>query len=552
VTQASARKGKNMKSLLESGLSGNCLSEKYSSFLMREGMRLLVLFGLASGITIASASAATITVNTATDLGGAGVATNCAPGNTNTCRLRDAIVAANFVVGAAVGDDIVFSLPANSVITLQSALDVDRNLTVNGSGSSGLAVSGNDTVRVFFVTVGVTAAFSNLTIRNGSADFGGGIRNEGALTLTNCTVSGNVASGNGGGIVNHGPLVLNDSTVSGNTTAGRGGGIANGPGVTLLLNDSTVSGNFADFGGGIDNAGGDIALSNSAVTGNTGSSFGGGIGNGLGSLELYFSTVSGNTTPGNGGGIINNGTVVLDMSTVSGNTAGGFGGGVASGPGSLRLHRSTVSGNGANDGGGIDNYQGFLVLYNSTVSGNTASSNGGGVHNWGIAGVARGEAKLVHATLAGNGTTGDFYAAVDSDAAMTNTMAQSCVLIGGIQDNGGNLDGGTGCGFAAADSNAILGLGALVDNGGATWTMMPNAGSPAIGRGVAAGCTDAQVSGVDQRGVSRPAAACTSGAVEFAVTTPHSGASVPALDRWVLLLLAFALVGLAFRQRRRV
>ena len=41
---------------------------------------------------------------------------------------------------------------------------------------------------------------SNLTITGGSGYYGGGIDNNGRLTVTNCTISGNVATGSGGGI----------------------------------------------------------------------------------------------------------------------------------------------------------------------------------------------------------------------------------------------------------------------------------------------------------------------------------------------------------------
>jgi hypothetical protein len=50
-------------------------------------------------------------------------------------------------------------------------------------------------------------------------------------------------------------------------------------------------------------------------------------------------------------------------------------------------------------------------------------------------------------------------------------------------------------------------LAALGANGGPTPTMLPQVGSPALGIGQACPATD-------QRGVTRPSAACTSGAVE--------------------------------------
>jgi hypothetical protein len=48
-----------------------------------------------------------------------------------------------------------------------------------------------------------------VTITRGRADGGGGIENLATLTMTNCTLSGNVTSGSGGGLVNRrGPLTL--------------------------------------------------------------------------------------------------------------------------------------------------------------------------------------------------------------------------------------------------------------------------------------------------------------------------------------------------------
>ena len=74
-----------------------------------------------------------------------------------------------------------------------------------------------------------TVSLNNLTIENGddtSGVFGGGIFNDGTLTLTNSTVSGNTATYYGGGIYNYGTVTLTNSTVSGNS-ANWGGGIFN-------------------------------------------------------------------------------------------------------------------------------------------------------------------------------------------------------------------------------------------------------------------------------------------------------------------------------------
>jgi hypothetical protein len=104
-------------------------------------------------------------------------------------------------------------------------------------GQGDLTVDGNEQHRVFFVVEGVTAELRGLTITGGI----GGVANEGALTVVDCTISGNSRVG---GIYNYnGVLTIERSTVSGNSAIDEGGGVRNlGPGTTTLLN-STVSGN---------------------------------------------------------------------------------------------------------------------------------------------------------------------------------------------------------------------------------------------------------------------------------------------------------------------
>ena len=69
------------------------------------------------------------------------------------------------------------------------------------------------------------AAISGLTIADGSAiRAGGGIFNQGDLTITGVTFTGNSANVNGGAINNVGTLAINDSTFVGNTVGQAGGG----------------------------------------------------------------------------------------------------------------------------------------------------------------------------------------------------------------------------------------------------------------------------------------------------------------------------------------
>jgi hypothetical protein len=102
----------------------------------------------------------------------------------------------------------------------------------------------------------------------------------------------------GGGIYNQGTLTLRDSSVTDNHTVAHGGGIFNGSTGTTTLRKSTVSANsvapagfFPDppSGGGIYNQG-DLTLRSSTVSGNSAPT-GPGIFNDGGTVTLKHSTV---------------------------------------------------------------------------------------------------------------------------------------------------------------------------------------------------------------------------------------------------------------------
>ena len=68
------------------------------------------------------------------------------------------------------------------------------------------------------------------------------------MTLTDCTVSDNIAGTGGGGGVTGYDVTMTDCTISGNT-AGSGGGGVQVYGMTLTA--CTISGNTANAGGGV-------------------------------------------------------------------------------------------------------------------------------------------------------------------------------------------------------------------------------------------------------------------------------------------------------------
>ncbi len=177
--------------------------------------------------------------------------------------------------------------------------------TISGAGATTI-LNGQGTTRILNIFFGATVAISAATITNGFAAFaGGGIVNNGTLTLTDSTLSGNHASalGGGGGIGNGGTLTVTNSTLSGNT-AGHGGAIDNVPGGTVTVTNSTLSGNTATTGGGIANTGGTVTVTNSTLSGNTANvGFGGGIVNSGGTVSL-LATIVANSVGGNCSGAI--------------------------------------------------------------------------------------------------------------------------------------------------------------------------------------------------------------------------------------------------------
>ena len=142
------------------------------------------------------------------------------------------------VAHASPGDTINFSLaPSCTTISLANTITISNNVTIAGPGAGSLAVSGHGAVGVFAVTRAATVTISGLTIENGSNSGGGGINNQGTLTVVNSVLTHNSSPhGDGGAIYNHGSqgaaqatLTVTGSTISSNSVSGgfAGGGIAN-------------------------------------------------------------------------------------------------------------------------------------------------------------------------------------------------------------------------------------------------------------------------------------------------------------------------------------
>lgn len=256
--------------------------------------------------------------------------------------LRAAIQQANHTPGdtAIVLPDGFYSLTLDGDDNLAAFGDLDVTPDMNGAGQKLLIIGGGADVAVIdgdrqdrvFDLHGLTddddetveLQLFGITVRNGNAIEGGGLRNRGGkVQIDRSTITQNEVEAEGGGIYNeNGELQISDSTISFNTTDDplkRGGaGILHDSGSLFVdkttFHDNVASGGLVGFGGG-----------------------GGVFSERLAHAEFLNSTFSRNVaTNGNGGGIHAalrpGGELILTHVTVAENQApSGQGGGVFSG-----------------------------------------------------------------------------------------------------------------------------------------------------------------------------------------------------------------------------
>ena len=312
--------------------------------------------------------------------------------------LRQAIRMANSTRNT--DDMIVFDPSLSGTIELESQMpDIRTPMTIDGGGritldagdgEDGMFATG-DGFRIFNVDdnegdtvplidnitlMGLTLTGGDNPINGGSFQApGGAIRTKEILNLINVQVINNSAGAGGRDFPD----------------GGDGGGIFNLAGI-LTLTDCTVSGNVAgdgaNAGSGQDGRGGEGGGISST---NSGRQFD------IPLLKLIRTTVSNNSSAmggtnrgnpaggGRGGGIYSVSTLVIENSTISGNQTVGTdadGGGIGfitSGRNDLTISNSTITDNvvsGVNSsGGGIHTNSDDIIIDNSIVAGNMASDD---------------------------------------------------------------------------------------------------------------------------------------------------------------------------------
>jgi hypothetical protein len=445
----------------------------------------------------------------------------------STCTLRAAIMKANHYAGGGVtinvpsGAYTITLPPSGEDDETNGDLNITQTVTIVGAGAANSIVDGGSVDRVFRIESGATVTLTAITIRHGQEQYGfpvssplfegGGIYNQGLLTLNSTVITENLGYAGGGGISNFGTLTVTNSLIAGNALIAGGsvaGGLLNYG--TATLNNTSVTANNALFDGGIAN-GGTMVLNNVTVSANT-SSGGGAISNQGGWLTLNNSTVSRNNSAG---GIYNASTLVLNNVTISANTNTYYGGGGITNvsPGTLTMNNSTLSANSTTGGGGGIANAGTTRLFHVTIAGNLADRDavggnrtGGGISN------TLGTVELWNTFVAEN-----YHGSIANDCAGDSITSQDYNY---IQTTAGcSLGGTTTHNVYGADAL----LGPLQNNGGATQTRALWVSSPAIDQIPSAQCRDSYGTAPqpDQRGVSRPInGLCDIGAFEGAQPTP--------------------------------
>jgi hypothetical protein len=351
----------------------------------------------------------------------------------------------------------------------QAIADASAGSTITFSVGGTIALTSGELTIAKDLTISGPGAAS-LSISGGRTQLGGGVRvfnNSAHLVISGLAIRDGVsgAFAHGGGIWNHGSGVLEiASSVFANNLGYQGGAIYNDPGGSVTIRDTTFS----------SNAGG------AAADGNGGTIYNDGPG---GVMTISSSTFDFNTTHDNGSALYNLGSAAIVNSTFVYNQAG-----------------SSV----------LYNAGGTLEINNATITNNVSNGRPGS----GLTAAKNSTTAVQNSILADNFAQG---------GTKPNDNSQ---CDGQITSGGHNIVSFLGsCTWAAAAGDQLGTanqpinplLGVWQNNGGLTYTRVPQIGSPALDSGspAAPGSGGSACAATDERGAARPInGTCDIGAVE--------------------------------------
>ena len=472
------------------------------------------------------------------------------PPDTSTPRVTLTSCTQQALQAAISGGGVIAFSCGDATIAITSTIVVPADLDTTIDGGGHITLDGGGTTRILSMTGpdfrknDHRLALVGLTLMNGKAV---GTQPYAAATAP---CSQGFYDGYGAAVyVSDGVLWVSSSTFIGNTAEQLGPDVSGGA-IALLgskqatIVGSTFTGNSASNGGAVGSLNSQLDVYDSVFANNRAT---GHDANGDDATKCSVKATNGQHQTGSGG---NGGAVSIDGGADTAHTfcgsrflsnqagAGALGGALFRTPDGAKqtttVDRDLFDGNQAPGSAGAAYFHNStLVVIASTFHANTSTAFGAiqadgttfdfvndtfsaneGTSIAGALALFGGDGKIRYSTFAGN-KTGSFAADVFGNPTLT---LEGCLFQNAI-GTGSPLQcqvTGTGAGnlqFPMSDactpdttfSDAMLGM--IGDHGGPTPTILPAAGSPAIGAGH--GCP-----GTDQRGVARPSDSCTIGAAE--------------------------------------
>lgn len=285
-----------------------------------------------------------------------------------------------------------------------------------------------------------SATLDGFVVRNGRADqptfpnnSGGGLLNEGAMTVVNCTFEDNFAASGAGVFSRTNPSTFDGCVFRNNRASSEGGGGMFRDGGAVR--NSTFSGNNAKFGGGMQIIG-PVRIDSCQFISNFGQ-LGGGVQHTNGGSFIARCRFVGNSAFQGGAAYIGAGATITHSWMFSNNA--NQGGGVFFVSGASLLNTLMVRNFAGNSGGGIYSAVTNINVRSCTIARNGAASFGGGIY------MDNGTFTLANAIVWDNtdGTVNPAQAQQIVRAAGTLTVRNTVVQgwtgsLGGVGNSGGN------------------------------------------------------------------------------------------------------------------